>query len=66
MVTKKFKLGVKKCKKMHIGRDDWTCTNLKVPDKEKISSEQEKYLGDIITSDTMIDENICMRHECSY
>ena len=63
MDTKKLKLGVKKCKKMHIGRDDWTCPSLKVQDKEMLSSEQEKYLGDIITSDAKIDENIHMRHE---
>ena len=63
MDTKKLKLGVKKCKKMHIGRKDWTCPSLKVQDKEMLSSEQEKYLGDIITSDAKIDENIHMRHE---
>ena len=61
--TKKLELGETKCFKIHVGNNDSSCPVLKIHNKQMISSSNEKYLGDIITSDTKIDENIKMRHD---
>ena len=61
--TKKLELGETKCFKIHIGNKKCSCPVLKIHNKEMLSSTKEKYLGDLITSDTKIDENIKMRHD---
>ena len=61
--TKKLKLGVNKCFKIHIGKDESSCPSLKIQDQEMKSSNREKYLGDIISSSAKIDENIQMRRD---
>jgi exopolysaccharide biosynthesis protein len=37
--------------------------NLEFTIKKMLNTEQEKYLGDIVTSDTRIDKNIKMRQD---
>ena len=46
---------------MHIGQNTVNCPS--VHSKEMLASSQEKYLGDVITSDAKIDENVKMRHD---
>ena len=61
--TKKLELSDIKCYKMHVGSDKTLCPKLKIHSQEMLTTEQEKYLGDIVTSDTKIDKNIKMRHD---
>jgi hypothetical protein len=61
--TKKLELSDTKCVKMHIGTNSTLCPTLKTHSKEMPLSFKEKYLGDILTSDTKIDENIKLRHD---
>ena len=61
--TKKLELGHSKCFKMHIGKNQSICPDLKIHDQEVLCSSKEKYLGDIITNTTKIDDNIKMRHD---
>ena len=60
---KKLELSDSKCYKMHLGQENVSCPSLKVNNKEMQSSNQEKYLGDVISSDAKIDQNIKMRHD---
>ena len=60
--TKKLELSELKCFKMHVGSDRSLCPQLKIHDEVMRSTEQEKYLGDVVSSNTKIDENIKMRH----
>ena len=55
---KNLKLGHSKCFKMHVGKNASCCPVLKVEDKEMLSSNREKYLGVILTSDCKINSNI--------
>jgi hypothetical protein len=63
MDTKRLELGVSKCSKMHIGNNQSSCPTLKIHNTEMLSSNREKYLGDVITSNAKTDENIQMRHD---
>ena len=47
---KNLKLGQDKCFKMHVGSQDECCPTLKLNDKIMLSSNREKYLGDILTN----------------
>ena len=58
--TKKLELGHSKCFKIHVGKNKCSCPDLMVHDEKMLSSEKERYLGDIITSSAKIDENIKM------
>ena len=58
METKQLELGHQKCSQMHIGKLRNTCPTLKVHGKEMLTTEKEKYLGDILTSSGKIDENV--------
>ena len=60
---KKLELSDTKCCKMHIGPENINCPSLMVNNREMLSSSQEKYLGDVITSDAKIDANVKMRHD---
>ena len=55
---KNLKLGHSKCFKMHIGRNAICCPVLKIEDKIMLTSNREKYLGDIITSDCKINVSV--------
>ena len=61
--TKKLELSDTKCVKMHIGGNQNLCPTVKAHSKEMSMSRQEKYLGDVLTSDTKINENISARHD---
>ena len=47
---------------MHVGSDSVICPDLKVHSSEMLTSSKEKYLGDIITNDGKIDENLKSRN----
>ena len=61
--TKKLKLSESKCVKMHFGKKSENCPSLKIHQKEMIKSGKERYLGDVITDDAKMDENIKMRKD---
>ena len=61
MELNKLKLSGTKCHRMHIGKQCLECPELNVHDNKMKTSLQEKYLGDIITSDGKQDKNISSR-----
>ena len=63
MECKKLELSEKKCFKMHLGKDTINCPILKVNSKEMSTTSSEKYLGDILTSNAKIDDNVKMRYD---
>ena len=63
MECKKLELSEKKCFKMHLEKNTTNCPVLRVNSKEMSTTSSEKYLGDILTSNAKIDENVKMRHE---
>ena len=56
--TKKLELGQKKCFKMPIGNNTSSCPTLMIDGQEMVSTDREKYLGDIISSSGQINENV--------
>ena len=61
--TKQLELGHPKCFNMHVGKKDKNlCPVLKVHGSEMLTSDREKYLGDILTTDGRIDQNITDRY----
>ena len=57
--TKQLMFGPKKCFKFHIGpKNKNTCPTLKVHDQVMKSVDRERYLGDILSSDSKINHNI--------
>ena len=60
--VRNLKFGSEKCSKMHIGKRHSECKILTVNNTVMKSSSREKYLGNIITSDCKIDENITERY----
>ena len=48
---------------MHLGKDTSNCSNLQVNNKPMMTTSSEKYLGDILTCDAKMEENIKMRHD---
>ena len=60
--TKNLILGEKKCSKMHIGKRLTDCNILTVNDTIMKSSSKEKYLGNLLTNDGKITENITERY----
>ena len=60
---KKLQYSVDKCKKIHIGKTNNICPDLKVHENTMKSSDKEKYLGDFISSSGKIRENIMSRRE---
>ena len=63
MECKKLELSEKKCFKMHLGKDTINCPILKANSKEMSTTSSEKYLGDILTSNAKIDDNVKMRYD---
>ena len=59
---KNLRLGHSKCFKMHVGKNTNCCPDLKIQDKMMLTSNREKYLGDIISTDCKINENILERY----
>ena len=59
---KNLRLGHSKCFQMHIGKDKTCCPVLQVRDEIMLTSEREKYLGDIISSSCKINDNIEERY----
>ena len=59
---KNLRLGKSKCFKMHVGKNKSCCPNLKVHEEDMLTSNKEKYLGDIILSDCKINSNIEERY----
>ena len=47
---KNLRLGHSKCFRMHVGKNKTCCPVLQVRDEIMLTSEREKYLGDIISS----------------
>ena len=59
MATKKLELGKDKCFQIHVGKkNDKLCPKLNVHSEHMETSSSEKYLGNIITNNGKIDENI--------
>ena len=58
---KRLELGHRKCFKMHIGKDCTGCPSLNVNKKEMLTATNEKYLGQIISSNGRLDNNITDR-----
>ena len=59
---KQLELGHKKCFQMHVGKNNSCCPSLNVHGKEMKRTNQEKYLGEILTSDAKIHKNIQERY----
>ena len=55
---KRLKLNSSKCHKMHLGKANVNCPSLNVHSEEMTVSSQEKYLGDILTSDGKLQKTI--------
>ena len=60
--NKRLELGHTKCFKMHIGDENIACPKLKVQSEEMLTSNREKYLGDILVNNGKIDDNLKARH----
>ena len=45
---KKLTLSDKKCNRIHVGKPQEACQDLKVHDSKMNNSDQEKYLGDLV------------------
>ena len=56
-----LELGHTKCFQMHVGKFKNTCPTLYVHGKEMLKTDKEKYLGNILSSSTKLDENILTR-----
>ena len=60
---KNLELGPDKCFKMHVGKESESCPTLTIDEEVMLSSSREKYLGDILTTDCRIDQNIEERYK---
>jgi hypothetical protein len=60
--TKKLEFAPDKCHNMHIGKNK-SCSVLYVHDNKMKEVDSEKYLGDILSNDCSIDENIDEREK---
>ena len=63
---KKLTLGDKKCSKIHIGKTNLSCHQLKVHENDMKNSNQERYLGDVISKDAKIKHTIDQRVSKEY
>ena len=59
--SKRLQFSEKKCAKIHVGESSGICPELKVHDKQMLSSDRQKYVGDIISSDGKNTEHIAER-----
>ena len=63
---KKLTLSEKKCSKIHIGKTNLSCHQLKVHENDMKNSNQERYLGDLISKDAKIKHTIDQRVSKGY
>ena len=64
MATKRLELGASKCYQLHVGKAVSTCHSLQVDTGLSMQqATRQRYLGDIVSSDTKIDANIQMRYD---
>ena len=61
--SKRLELSQTKCQQLHIGNQDQFCPALRVRERFMTKATKTKYLGDILSIDTKIDQNIKMRFE---
>ena len=59
---KRLELGQKKCFHMHIGKSSESCPTLKINSQQMFTANREKYLGQIISSNGKLDNNISERY----
>ena len=59
---KNLRLGHSKCFQMHIGRNKTCRPILKIQEKIMLTSDRERYLGDIISSYCKINDNVEERY----
>jgi hypothetical protein len=59
--TKKLKFSDKKCKKIHIGKENFLCPALTVHGDQISDSEVEKYLGSLLSKDCSNNEDIAAK-----
>ena len=59
--SKKLSLNPQKCHKIHIGKKNKFCPNLKAHDENMKEVHEERYIGDIISSDLKNRKNIKAR-----
>ena len=64
--SKRLTFGIKKCKKMHIGKETLLCDDIKVHDKKGEKVTDEKYIGDVISSDGTNTKNLKERIDKGY
>ena len=57
-----LELGENKCAQLHIGSKKTSCYDLRINNTKMNKSDKEKYLGEILTSDGKIAENIANKH----
>ena len=57
-----LELGESKCYQMHVGKSRNTCSDLTIHGKQMQKTEKEKYLGNILTSNAKLEENILSRY----
>ena len=58
MELNKLKLSAEKCSKIHIGKKNYQCPQLKVHERDMKQAQKEKYLGDIINDKGNIKDTI--------
>ena len=56
-----LELGQNKCFQMHVGKLKNSCSKLSIHGNEMQRTQKEKYLGNILTSNAKLDENILAR-----
>ena len=60
--TKRLELGNSKCFQLHMGKRSDTCHSLMVDSSSWMErASKQRYLGDIVSTDSKIDDNINMR-----
>ena len=64
--SKRLQLGEKKSHRIHIGRKNNECADLKIHGNKMHDSRSETYVGDIITEDGKNDANIASRRAKAY
>ena len=57
-----LELGQAKCYQMHVGKLRKTCCNLLIHGKQMHKTDKEKYLGNLLTSNAKLEENILARY----
>ena len=64
--SKMLTFGIKKCKKMHIGKDTLVCEDIHVHNEKGEKVSNEKYIGDFISSDGTNSKNLKERIDKAY